>query len=59
VENDIFGGNSLGDLAFDRDSHVFRLGLRKGLGSKDMFDLRGTDTEGERSECSVSYHRIS
>lgn len=53
VEDNVFGGDAWGELAFDSDSHVAGLVLHEGLGGKDVLDLRGSDSEGKGTERSV------
>ena len=52
-ENDVLGGDALGQRAVDRDPHVLRLGLDQRLGGQHVLDLGGADAVGERAEGAV------
>ena len=54
VKDDILGGDAGGECTFDGDLHVLGLVLHEGLGSEDVLDFRGSDSESEGSEGSVS-----
>ena len=53
MEDNVLGSDTLGELALDVDAHVLGLGLGEGLGSEDVLDLGGSDTEGEGAEGTV------
>ena len=49
VEDDVFGGDAVGELAvgaaFDLDEEGFGFGLREGLRGHDVLDFAGADAE--------------
>ena len=50
MEDDVFGGDAGGELAFDVDAEGFGLVLRQGLGGHHVLDFAGADAEGQRAE---------
>lgn len=53
VENNVLAGDTGGELAVDLDLHVLASAGKEGLGSENVLDFTGTDTEGEGSEGTV------
>jgi hypothetical protein len=53
VENNILAGDTGGELAVDLNLHVLASAGKEGLGSENVLDFTGTDTEGEGSEGTV------
>ncbi len=52
-QDQVLGGDVLGQLAVDRDGHGLRAGQRQGLGGQDVLDLAGADAERQRAEGAV------
>jgi hypothetical protein len=53
VEDNVFGGDTFGQGAFDRNAHVFGFGLGKGLSGEDVLDFGRADAKRESAESSV------
>src|SRR5580693_2968532 len=53
-ENQVLGGDAVGQRALDVDRHRLRLDLRQRLGGQDVLDLAGADAKGDRAERAVS-----
>jgi hypothetical protein len=49
-EDDVLGGDALGQFAVDLDQHVLGFFLDQRLGGQHVLDLRGADAEGQRAE---------
>ena len=52
-EDDVLGGDAVGERAVDDDAHVLGLRLDQRLRRQHVLDLRGADAEGERAEGAV------
>lgn len=52
-QDQVLGGDTLGQLAVDRDRHGLRAGQGQRLGGQHVLDLGGADAERERAEGAV------
>ena len=52
-QDQVLGGDAVGQFALDRDRHGPGAGQRQRLGGQDVLDLAGADAEGQRAEGAV------
>ena len=53
IEDDVLRGDAIGQLAFHVDAEGLRFGRLERLGRHNVFDLTGTDAEGQCTEGTV------